>query len=184
MERTIHPKPKKVVRAKEKFEVNSDLLINIFQYALTGKTQKETAELVSMNVGTLRRYMEQYPEVRSAYMDGKDKADAKVVMSLFDLCFGHYIIDEVVNFYQGTSHVTKVKKYVGPNFYAIRMWLSNRQKLLWSESKATEGFNATQININNNYLQSLSMEELQQTALKGLNKQKKDNIDEAEEVNE
>jgi len=184
MERSVFPKLENELGRNKKFEVNSDLLINIFQYALVGRTQKETAELVGMNVATLRKYMEDYTEVNDAYMDGKEKADARVALSLFDMCFEHYIEDEVVNFYKGEAIRTIVKKYVGPNFYAIRMWLSNRQKILWSESKSTENFNNTQINISNNYLQSLTMKELQEATVKGLNDQKSENIEEAKEINE
>ena len=184
MERTVFSKEGNLPRKREKFEVNSTLLFLIHKYALLGKTQKEIAPLIGMNIGTFRNYMENYPEMEEAYLSGGDDADGTTVGNLYMLANGYTKEVEIVHSFNGKAIITKYNKWFEPSVVAQKFILSNRQKVTWSESKTTEGFNNTQININNNYLQSLSMEELQASAFKGLKKQNKDNAEEAEVVDE
>lgn len=107
--------------------------------ALSGKTSDEIAEELGVARSTLYGWMGAHPEFSDAIKNGKAKADAEVVLSLYARACGK------------AKRVTKKKRDVldsdgrkvtltevieetlPPNTTAMIYWLKNRQPELWRD---------------------------------------------------
>ena len=104
----------------------------------SGLTDVEIADQINIDVRTLYRWKDRFPQIRQALKESANFVDSLVEDSLLKRALGYEIIEE--EFKRGrdgmTIRVKKTRKHVVPDTVACIYWLKNRQPLRW---RATEG---------------------------------------------
>ena len=126
--------------------------------SLLGATNEKIAELCGISTTTFDKWMKDYPEFTGAVRDGRDKANAKAVRSLFERACGYETIErtyETEVLYnkdgeplldeKGEVRVAKVlkkevHKHIAADVPAIKFFLWNKTKTLdpedqWSDKQ-------------------------------------------------
>ncbi len=114
-----------------------------------GATDLEIADFFAVNVATLYRWKNDYPEFCEALKEAKIEADNRVEESLFHRATG-YSHDAVKIFNDKDNGVTTVpyREHYPPDTTAAIFWLKNRQPERWrdkTEQAVTGKFDVTQI---------------------------------------
>lgn len=103
-----------------------------------GLTDEEIAEFFGIAARSLYRWKERYPAFCAALKVGKEKADARVVRSLYHRAVG-YTYDAVkITQFQGTAVITPFKEHVPPDVTAAIFWLKNRDPESWRDKQDHE----------------------------------------------
>ena len=110
-----------------------------------GYTDKQLAEILSVTVQTVNNYKIKYPEFFASLKRGKDIADAKVEIPLFQRALGYSHPDVNITNYQGKAVATPVIKHFPPDLTSMIFWLKNRQKDKWRDRQEIETTNKTQV---------------------------------------
>lgn len=108
--------------------------------AALGATDIEVADFFEIDVRTVYRWKHDYPEFCQALNIGKEKADERVINSLYQKAVG-YEQDEVKIFMPGGASEPVYAPYrakVAPDTTAAIFWLKNRRGDMWRDVKSTE----------------------------------------------
>lgn len=98
-----------------------------------GATDEEIAEFFGTSARSLYRWKERHPEFCQALKAGKEKADERVIRSLYHRAVG-YTYDAIqINVFQGVPVITPHKEHVPPDVTAAIFWLKNRQPEKWRD---------------------------------------------------
>lgn len=108
-------------------------------YCLLGATDTELAAFLEISERTLNNWKKAHPEFMQSIKDGKEIADAKVGMALFQRATGYSHNDVHISNYQGDITETEIVKHFPPDPTSMIFWLKNRQKEKWRDVKAIEG---------------------------------------------
>ena len=138
---------------------NDDRTREGFELALLGLTDEEMARVMDVDINTLNKWKRVHPVFRQALIEGKDKADAKVVHSLYRRATGFTIKEMHVCMYRGRVIQTPVDKYYAPDSWAANKWLSVRQRNKWADVSRVET-SSTILNINKLDLTGISLEQM------------------------
>jgi hypothetical protein len=110
----------------------------IGELAQLGLTSEQIAMAIGVNVETLKRWMEKYPEVRDHIDYGRWVHDHSVQKSLLQKARG-FTVPEVKHV-EGTdsigrpySYTTTTNKYYPPDMTAVIFWLKNRHRDEWRD---------------------------------------------------
>jgi len=95
---------------------------------LANCTDERLADLLGITVECIYKWCNEYPEFIQAINDGRDRADAQVVRSLFQRAVGYTHDDVHVSSFQGEVTLTPIKKHYPPDVGAIQMYLANRTR--------------------------------------------------------
>ena len=95
-----------------------------------GLTDVEIANILDINESTLNRWKKD-PLFLQVLKKGKDKANSKVIESLFNRANGFEHDDLYIAQYQGHVITKKIMKYFPPDTMAAMYWLNNRQRDKW-----------------------------------------------------
>lgn len=106
-----------------------------YKLALLGSTDKELADIFEVAESTFSKWKVDFPELSEALKKGKDEADSKVVMSLFNRANGFHKEETEEIMYKGEIVELKRKKYYPPDVTACIYWLKNRQRDKWGDKK-------------------------------------------------
>lgn len=105
---------------------------------LLGATDIELADFFEVSVRTIYRWRAESDEFCQSLKDGKEKADKRVVQSLYHRAMG-YEHDEVdIRVINGVIVQTPIRKYYPPDTTACIFWLKNRDKASWRDKVETE----------------------------------------------
>lgn len=129
-------KRKKEERKKPgpKLSFSNQFLYQIKLLAMLGATNKQIALFFAKDPTTIENYIQKYPEFRDARKQGGMVADLKVVQSLFKRATGYDFVEQQLVMVLGQPVKVKVKKHIIPDVKAIMLWLTNRQRALWTNS--------------------------------------------------
>jgi len=108
--------------------------------ASLGATDIEVADFFEVDVRTLYRWKHSHPEFCQALNVGKDKADERVVNSLFQRAVG-YEQDAVKIFMPAGSPApvyAPFREKIAPDTTAAIFWLKNRQRDQWRDKQDVE----------------------------------------------
>jgi len=108
--------------------------------AALGATDMEVADFFEVDVRTIYRWKHDHPEFCQALNVGKDKADERVINSLFQKAVG-YEQDAVKIFMPGGAEKPVYAPYrekIAPDTTAAIFWLKNRRRGEWTDSKEIE----------------------------------------------
>lgn len=98
-----------------------------------GATDQELADYFGVDVRTLYRWKNRYPDFCQALKAGKMPADDRVERSLFERAIG-YERDEVdIRVVGGEIVQTTVRKFYPPDTTAAIFWLKNRKPAEWRD---------------------------------------------------
>jgi hypothetical protein len=103
--------------------------------AVLGATDIEVADFFEVDVRTIYRWKHDHPEFCQALNAGKDKADERVVNSLYQKAVG-YEQDEVKIFMPAGSDgpvYAPFRAKIAPDTTAAIFWLKNRRPLDWRD---------------------------------------------------
>lgn len=106
--------------------------------ASEGYTDDQLAEMLAVTKQTIANYKIKYPEFFDSLKRGKNIADAKVEISLFQRAMGYSHPDVNITNYQGKPVVTPIIKHYPPDPTSMIFWLKNRQKANWRDRQEIE----------------------------------------------
>jgi hypothetical protein len=108
------------------------------KFCLLGADDKQLAELFNVGVATIRKWIAEEDEFREAVLEGRDRADAEVVHSLYRRAVG-FSRRTVTTTHRDSPKgptITRVfsRTYYPPDVNAAMFWLKNRRKDQWGSS--------------------------------------------------
>jgi hypothetical protein len=106
-----------------------------YKLALLGSTDKDLSNVFEVSEKTIDNWKNLYPDFLQSLKRGKDEADSKVVMSLFNRANGFHKEETEEIMYKGEVVELKRKKYYPPDVTACIYWLKNRQRDKWGDKK-------------------------------------------------
>lgn len=122
---------------------NKECVKQVEKFCRLGATDVDIADMLDINVATLKRWKATYPEFSAALKAGKEIADDQVERSLFARATG-YEHDEVdIRVVAGEIVQTPIRKYYPPDTTACIFWLKNRRPDLWREKREQEASEST-----------------------------------------
>lgn len=119
---------------------NEEYEKQVYKLCLLGADDQEIADFFEVNKATINRWKKDHKGFCASIKNGKQVADMNVAHSLYDRAIG-FEYDEVKE-EQGSSDtggafqktVTTTKKVVG-DVRAQQLWLMNRQRNKWTDTK-------------------------------------------------
>lgn len=116
---------------KSKYDTHVKPYLDEIQgWAMSGLTDEQIADNLSIGTSTLHEYKKKYPEFLEALKKGKDIADAQVVNALHRSAVGFTYYEETTNVLGDT---VSIQKYSKPNTTAAIFWLKNRRPDQWRD---------------------------------------------------
>lgn len=106
-------------------------------YKLTrihGAIDKELAEFFGVHVDTIKKWKKRYAAFADALHDGKEIADSRVKMALYERALGYSHPDTHISSYLGVVTKTELIKHYPPDSVACIFWLCNRDSKNWRRS--------------------------------------------------
>ena len=128
----IHPNRESEIMARPS-KYKPEFVEQAKKICALGATDLELADFFGVNVATLYRWKNEYPEFCDALKVSKEIADDRVERSLFTRAIG-YEHDEID--IRVVDHVivkTDIRKLYPPDTTACIFWLKNRRPDLWRE---------------------------------------------------
>jgi hypothetical protein len=116
-------------------------------YCLLGATDAELAGFFGVAESTINNWKIEYPEFLDALKDGRDRADARVVKSLYQRAKGYSHKAVKIFLHEGQPVIVDYIERFPPETTAAIFWLKNRQKKRWrnKEDDSPEGSDAAVI---------------------------------------
>ncbi len=103
-----------------------------------GFTDEEMAEVFDVSKQTINNWKKQFPGFFDSIKEGKDIADQKVVMSLYERACGYSHPEVHFSEHKGTVTKTPHIKHYAPDPTSCIFWLKNRQPDQWRDKTETE----------------------------------------------
>lgn len=100
---------------------------------LLGATDEEIANFFDVNVATINRWKNDFPEFCESIKKGKILADANIAERLYCRAMGYEAPDVDIRAVGGEIIQTPMTKYYPPDTPAAIFWLKNRQRGKWSD---------------------------------------------------
>ncbi len=100
-----------------------------------GFIDTQLAELLGVNESTIVRWKQASPELVHVLKEGKEIADARVVMSLYERATGYSHPETHISNHQGEITKTEITKHYPPDSTAMIFWLKNRQPDKWRDKQ-------------------------------------------------
>ena len=140
------PKPVRKVNPSRDLPVTMEqvkdpaILNEIKEYAISGLTLEQIATRLLITRQTLYNWTKKIPELREVINEGKNIADDRVEMSLYEMCFPHDEREvEVEKDASGQVIKQKIRtRHYEPNVTAIQYWLQNRRRDIWKNHQSLE----------------------------------------------
>lgn len=103
-----------------------------------GATDEEVAAFYKINIGTLMRWKNEFPEFRDALIVGKEAADNRVQNSLFHRAIGYSVKTKKMVQVKGKMVEIEQVEHFPPDTTACIFWLKNRRRDLWRDKYDVE----------------------------------------------
>jgi hypothetical protein len=113
-----------------KTKYNPDFDKQACELCLMGATDDILAEFFQVHKDTINEWKRRHKSFSDSLRRGKLEADSQVAAALYKRALGFKIEERLYE--DGVLH-RLTKKELPPDTGAIKMWLSNRQPLLWRE---------------------------------------------------
>jgi hypothetical protein len=155
MKRIDKPNIKRKGRPGRKSKFTEEMLHQVECFAKLGATNKDIAELLDVNLGTVENWLRNKPEFYQAKQRGMKVADAKVAEAAYKSATGYsYEETEISESSKGVYRTTRVK-HVPPQPTAFIFWLTNRQPEYWEHANKMKHEHSGQINHNHKSVEDL-----------------------------
>jgi hypothetical protein len=107
-------------------------------YCLLGATNEELADLFNVGLSTIQQWLVERPIFARAVHRGRIAADARVARSMFKAATGAKVKKQKAFVIDGAVQVVDIVEQMPPNVAAGNLWLTNRQRSKWRDSKAVD----------------------------------------------
>lgn len=116
--------------------LSDDGLLLLKSYARDGYTLQDIANKYGINVMTLSKWRQKYPQIEEAIQEGRELTDYKVENALLKCALGYKTKEVKTTTIMRYGKVVETQKEVlekeqPPSVQAITMWLTNRSKDKW-----------------------------------------------------
>ena len=133
----------------------------VYEIALLGASNPEIAGILNVTTTTLDNWRVRFPEFEIALLKGKERADGKIALALYNRAKGYSHPDVHISNYKGEVTITPIIKYYPPDTTAAKFWLTNRQPDKWKDMARMED-NSKHLHLHQNIpLSDISTEELE-----------------------
>jgi hypothetical protein len=112
-------------------------LVQVEKLASLGLIDTEIASILGVCEKTLNVYKKK-PEFLQAIKKGKDKADAKVIESLYRRATGYEHKEDKIFQHNGEPVIVPTTKHYPPDVTAMIFWLKNRRSKYWRDKQDVE----------------------------------------------
>lgn len=106
--------------------------------ALLGLDDDGIAAILTVDRSTFDRFMVERSTFRRAVQKGRGEADGQVARALHSVAVGYKHKETKLFNAPGGVQAFDIVKHYPPNVAAITLWLANRQKDKWKDSKAVD----------------------------------------------
>ncbi len=105
--------------------------------AMRGATDEELAQNFGVAPAVFRAWKSRYPSFKEAIEKGRTRADAEVLVGLYQRCVGYdYVEEQAVG---GRSpEVLEVQRHAPPSVEGAKAWLAARQSEHWNTRVSVE----------------------------------------------
>lgn len=103
-----------------------------------GATDMEIADFFEVDVRTIYRWKNDFPDFCQALKTGKQELDERVERSLYNRAVGYTFDSEKVFQFQGQIVRASTKEHVPPDATAMIFWLKNRRSKDWRDVRQHE----------------------------------------------
>lgn len=97
-----------------------------YKLCLLNITNEQLASYFDISISTLKGWIAKYPKFSTAIKKGKEIADSKVALSLFERATGYSHPEEKIFCHEGKIIRTQTTKHYPPDTAAAFIWLKNR----------------------------------------------------------
>lgn len=101
--------------------------------AMIGYSEEKIGEFFGVNRDTILQWKKRHPEFSGAILDGRAKATAKVVISLYQSAVGYSHPEDKIFNNNGVPLVVPTTKHYPPNFKSMKLWLTNKEPEYWKD---------------------------------------------------
>lgn len=98
-----------------------------------GATDLEVADFFEVDISTITRWQNKYPEFCAALRVGKSACDDRVERSLYHRAVGYSHQAVKILQFQGSPVIVPYREHVPPDVGAATLWLKNRRKDVWRD---------------------------------------------------
>jgi hypothetical protein len=127
-------------------------LLQVYKIAQLGATEQQIANFFDVSIHTLEYWRKTKPDFVRAMKQGGLEFDMKVAHTLGRRALGYDFVERSVKNGPDGRTITTSTKHIPGDVQAIKYWLNNRQRGIWSELNQIS-VNNTQINyLQNNYV--------------------------------
>lgn len=109
-----------------------------YKLCLLGATDEEIANFFDVNVATINRWKNDFPEFCESIKKGKILADANIAERLYRRAMGYEAPDVDIRVVEGEIIETPLTKHYPPDTPAAIFWLKNRQRSKWRDKVDNE----------------------------------------------
>lgn len=106
---------------------------------MLGFTNEKLAQFFDVSEETIYDWQRTKKEFSEALLNGRDKASAKVAISLFQRACGYSHQEEKIFQHDGEIIRAETTKHYPPEVKAIALWLKNKFPDLWRDKQEIEG---------------------------------------------
>jgi hypothetical protein len=105
----------------------------VTNYCLMGATDRDLAAFLDVDERTINRWKEEHPEFCQSIKEGKEVADARVALSLYNRAMGVTVTEQKVVTVDGQPETIDIKKEYPPDATSMIFWMKNRQPEKWRD---------------------------------------------------
>lgn len=109
------------------------------ELCLLGLNNKEIASSIDISLDRFNVWRKEHPELREAMLNGRDRADAKVVGQLYQRALGVTVTEHKETTTENGSIVTVTRKQLPPDVGAASLILRNHQSGKFKDTKEITG---------------------------------------------
>jgi len=131
------PKPKRRRGRPTKYRPEYAKIVT--PLAMIGYSEEKIAGYFGVNRDTILEWKKVHPEFSGGILDGRTKATAKVVVSLFQRATGYSHPEDKIFNNNGEPLVVSTTKHYPPEYKSIALWLKNKEPELWKDKQEIEG---------------------------------------------
>jgi hypothetical protein len=109
----------------------------VYEMCLLGATNEAITRALDIHEKTFYRWQQKFPEFSEAVKAGKDVADGKVALALYQKATGYSHKKQKVfcDAHSGTHQVIEYTENYPPDTAAMIFWLKNRRPGMWRDTR-------------------------------------------------
>lgn len=109
-----------------------------YKLSLLGHTDEQLAKFFEVHVSSIYEWKNVHPDFSEAIKNGKEVADAEIVMTLRKRAMGYEVTEEKMEESEHGLKKTVAGKHIPPDTTAMIFWLKNRQPKQWRDKQEVD----------------------------------------------